>query len=89
MDSKVLHELDILVVRAKEGNREALESLVRAVQRDVYSLAMRFLWHPQDAEDGGEIGSNSMREWVEKALSASIRQRSHSPNKLRKRTRPF
>lgn len=25
---------------------------------------------------------NSMREWVEKALCASIRQRSHSPNKL-------
>jgi len=32
---------------------------------------------------------NSMREWVEKALDASIRQRSHSPNKSRKRTRLF
>ncbi len=32
---------------------------------------------------------NSMREWVEKALDASIRQRSHSPNKSRKRTRSF
>ena len=32
---------------------------------------------------------NSMRKWVEKALGASIRQRSHSPNKLRKWTQPF
>lgn len=54
MDSKVLHELDILMVRAKESNHEALESLVRAVQMDVYSLAMRFLWHPQDAENAAQ-----------------------------------
>ncbi len=85
MDSKVLHELDILVVRAKEGNREALESLVRAVQRDVYRLAMRFLWHPQDAEDAtqeilirvitglaGFKGESSFRTWVYRVASNTL-----------------
>ena len=85
MDSKVLHELDILVVRAKEGNREALESLVRAVQRDVYSLAMRFLWHPQDAEDAtqeilirvitglaGFKGESRFRTWVYRVASNTL-----------------
>lgn len=77
MGSEVLYELDILVVRAKEGNREALESLVRAVHRDVHSLAMRFLWHPQDSEDATQEiliriitglasfkGESSFRTWI-------------------------
>lgn len=85
MDSKVLHELDNLVVCAKEGNREALESLVRAVQRDVYSLAMRFLWHPQDAEDAtqeilirvitglsGFKGDSNFRTWVYRIASNTL-----------------
>src|SRR5262249_45238146 len=50
---------------------------VRAVQRDVYGLALRFLWHPEDAEDatqeilirivtglGGFRGESSFRTWV-------------------------
>jgi len=44
-------ELEADVARARAGDRDALESIVRAVQPDVYSLAVRFLWHPQDAED--------------------------------------
>ena len=44
-------DLESLVVRANSGDREALESVVRAVQPRVYGLALRFLWHPEDAED--------------------------------------
>ncbi len=40
-----------LVDAAKEGDRAALEQLVRAVKDDVYGLAIRMLWHPADAED--------------------------------------
>ena len=40
-----------LVRRAAEGDRDALEAVVRAVQDDLYRLALRMLWHPADAED--------------------------------------
>ena len=69
--------LDLEVARAKAGDRNALESVVRAVQPDVYGVALRFLWHPQDAEDvtqeilirvitglGGFRGDSSFRTWV-------------------------
>src|SRR5262245_9971782 len=69
--------LDALAEKAKLGDSTALESLVRAVQRDVYGLALRFLWHPQDAEDateeilvrvitglGGFRGDSSFRTWL-------------------------
>ena len=65
------------MARAKAGDRAALESVVRAVQQDVYGLALRFLWHPQDAEDatqeilirvitglGGFRGDSRFRTWV-------------------------
>jgi len=44
-------DLESLVPKAKAGDRRALELLVRAVQPRVYGLALRFLWHPEDAED--------------------------------------
>jgi RNA polymerase sigma factor (sigma-70 family) len=69
--------LESAVARAKEGDRDALETVVRAVQRDVYGVALRFLWHPQDAEDatqeillrvvaglGGYRGDSAFRTWV-------------------------
>jgi RNA polymerase sigma factor (sigma-70 family) len=37
--------------RAREGDRAALESLVSAIQGRVYGLALRMLWHPEDARD--------------------------------------
>jgi len=36
---------------ARHGGREALDALVRAVQPDVYALALRMLWNREDAED--------------------------------------
>ena len=37
--------------QAMDGDREALEDLVRALQGDVYALALRMLWNREDAED--------------------------------------
>jgi RNA polymerase sigma factor (sigma-70 family) len=44
-------ELRALVGRAVAGDSTALERVVAAVRDDVYRLALRMLWHPQDAED--------------------------------------
>lgn len=65
------------VARAKSGDRAALESVVRAVHKDIYALAVRFLWHPQDAEDAsqeilirvltglsGFRGESGFRTWI-------------------------
>src|SRR6266849_4723165 len=40
-----------LVRRATAGDREALESLIEGTQDKVYGLALRMLWHPEDARD--------------------------------------
>src|SRR5689334_24847844 len=37
--------------QAVAGDRAALERLLRAIQPRLYGLALRMLWHPQDAED--------------------------------------
>jgi RNA polymerase sigma factor (sigma-70 family) len=44
-------DLDELARRAAEGDRGALADLVRGLQHPFYRLALRFLGHPQDAED--------------------------------------
>ncbi len=43
--------LEQLTRRALEGDRDALDSLVRALQGDIYGLALRMLWNREDAED--------------------------------------
>jgi RNA polymerase sigma factor (sigma-70 family) len=40
-----------LVERARSGDRDALEALVRRHQGWIYNIAVRMLAHPQDAED--------------------------------------
>ena len=40
-----------LISLAKEGNRDALESLVKLIQDRIYRLALKMLYQPQDAED--------------------------------------
>src|SRR5207244_9612860 len=37
--------------RAVTGDRDALDALVRAVQPDIYAVALRMLWNREDAED--------------------------------------
>jgi RNA polymerase sigma factor (sigma-70 family) len=43
--------LDELAQQASEGDREALSALVRDLQHPMYRLALRFLGHPDDAQD--------------------------------------
>jgi RNA polymerase sigma factor (sigma-70 family) len=44
-------ELRRLAAAAGEGDSAALERVVGAVRDDVYRLALRMLWQPEDAED--------------------------------------
>lgn len=47
-------DLSTLVVAAQGGSKEALDSLLRAVQQPVYNLALRMLQRPADAEDAAQ-----------------------------------
>jgi RNA polymerase sigma factor (sigma-70 family) len=47
----VAESLHAVVSRAVEGDRAALDELVLHLQDRIYNLALRMLWHPQDAED--------------------------------------
>lgn len=47
-------DLEALVARAREGDRDSLERLVVQIQRPVYNLALRMLWHPEDARDASQ-----------------------------------
>lgn len=46
--------VETLVAQARDGDKEALEEVVRQIQDNVYGLAMRMLWHPEDAEDAAQ-----------------------------------
>jgi RNA polymerase sigma factor (sigma-70 family) len=65
------------VQRAQSGDRAALEEIVRDVQGRVYGVALRMLWHPEDAQDvtqeillrvvthlGGFRGDSKFETWV-------------------------
>jgi RNA polymerase sigma factor (sigma-70 family) len=43
--------LETLVDEARAGNRHALNDLVERIQQPIYGLAVRMLWHPEDARD--------------------------------------
>jgi RNA polymerase sigma factor (sigma-70 family) len=43
--------LSRLARAAGDGDSAALEQIITAVREDVYRLALRMLWHPDDAED--------------------------------------
>lgn len=43
--------LEDLARLAVDGDRDALDELVKALQGDVYGLALRMLWNREDAED--------------------------------------
>ncbi len=42
---------EALIEAARDGNREALETLIRRHQAWIYNVTLRMLWSPQDAED--------------------------------------
>jgi RNA polymerase sigma factor (sigma-70 family) len=43
--------LEELAHRAVAGDSDAVAGVVRALERPMYALSLRMLWHPQDAED--------------------------------------
>ena len=43
--------LENLVDLAVEGDKDALEDLIRCIQDRIYQMALRMLYHPSDAED--------------------------------------
>lgn len=64
-------------MRARSGDREALEGLVQHHQGWIYNIALRMLYHPQDAEDATQEilvkvltrlssfeGRSSFRTWL-------------------------
>jgi RNA polymerase sigma factor (sigma-70 family) len=46
--------LEDLARRAVAGDRSAVERLVRAIQPDVFALALRMLWNREDAHDAAQ-----------------------------------
>jgi RNA polymerase sigma factor (sigma-70 family) len=50
----VTDDLEALVAQARDGRRDSLERLVVRIQRPVYNLALRMLWHPEDARDASQ-----------------------------------
>ncbi len=77
--------LESQVALARAGEREALEAVIKSIQKDVYGLALRFLWHPQDAEDASQEilirvitglanfhGASSFRTWVYRVASNTL-----------------
>ena len=76
-DSRTDHEDQNLVVRARSGDRKALEGLVQRHQGWIYNIAVRMLFQPQDAEDATQEilvkaltrlssfeGRSSLRTWL-------------------------
>jgi RNA polymerase sigma factor (sigma-70 family) len=66
-----------LVMRVRSGNREGLEELVQRHQPWIYNIAVRMLYHPQDAQDATQEilikvltrlssfeGRSSFRTWL-------------------------
>jgi RNA polymerase sigma factor (sigma-70 family) len=71
------HEDQNLVASARAGDRKALEDLLQRHQAWVYNIALRMLFHPQDAEDATQEilvkvvtrlssfeGRSSFRTWL-------------------------
>jgi RNA polymerase sigma factor (sigma-70 family) len=69
--------LKVLVEAAQGGDRAALEEVIRRIQNPVYGLALRMLWHPEEARDatqeilirtvtglGGFRGNSTFTTWV-------------------------
>jgi RNA polymerase sigma factor (sigma-70 family) len=77
MNSQNAMLLEELVTRAQQGDREALGRVVEAIQQKLYQLALRMLWHAEDARDatqeilvrvithlGGFRGESSFMTWA-------------------------
>jgi RNA polymerase sigma factor (sigma-70 family) len=74
--------LEQTVEQAQAGNKSALEQIVEQVQDMIYGLALRMLWHPDDAQDATQEilirlithlstfrGESSFKTWVYRVAS--------------------
>lgn len=50
-ENEAAEQIESLVTTSVEGSKEALDEIVRRIQNYVYSLSLRMLLDPQDAED--------------------------------------
>lgn len=77
--------LEEQVKQAQNGDRAALEQVVRATQDRIYGLALRMLWHPEDAKDatqeilirvithlGSFRGESSFTTWVYRVAANTL-----------------
>src|ERR1700758_4052618 len=84
-DNSPDHEDQSLVLRARSGDRQALEDLVHRHQAWIYNIAVRMLHHPQDAEDATQEilikvltrlssfeGRSSFRTWLSLLLGNHV-----------------
>jgi len=46
--------LEVLARKSREGDKNALEELIRRIQDRIYGLSLRMLYHPIDAEDASQ-----------------------------------
>ena len=84
-----------LLERIRQGDRHALERLIRRHQAWIYNIAVRMVWDPQEAEDvtqevlvkvitslAGFSGQSSVRTWLYRIVV------NHVLNMRRRRTEP-
>lgn len=85
----------LLLDRIRQGNRQALEDLVRRHQAWIFNIAVRMVWDPHEAEDvtqevlvkvitnlTGFAGKSSFRTWLYRIVV------NHVLNMRRRRTEP-
>jgi RNA polymerase sigma-70 factor (ECF subfamily) len=46
--------LEVLAQKGKEGDRTALEELIKRIQDRIYGLSLSMLYHPANAEDAAQ-----------------------------------
>lgn len=44
-------EIEILVKKAVEGDKVALNALLESIQRYIYNISIKILFHPENAKD--------------------------------------
>ena len=81
MDLSLQHQVE----QAQNGDPEALEEIIKAIQSKIYAVALRMLWHPEDAQDatqeilirvithlGTFRGESSFMTWVYRVAANAL-----------------
>lgn len=94
----MIRSIEEQVFLAVAGDKKALEMVIKTIQPDVYAIALRFVWHPHDAEDatqdilikvmtnlGSFRGDSRFSTWVYRIASNALL----TMNKKRMETQPI